>query len=209
MHLAGKGPNKRTLLCFYVSIVLFIRSFFLKERPLFVFFIITIYPLLTLFFNLDPNWSPFVNMRLLLSLGFSLIAMDSLSSSIATHISKYPYLIEFFNNRDLSTLKGQFLAAGWSALIIGRTPMTASGRAAIAAAFVSGGVYLYNSHLQRVHEAAQTVRQHAHENEQAMRQRAYANYTYARDQYDKAYIKKGPKPTWSEQDYKVWVETKK
>ena len=87
--------------------------------------------------------------------------------------------------------------------------MTATGRAAIGAAFVSGGAFLYNNYLQRMHESALAQSQRAHESGQAERQRAYANYTYARDQYDKSYFKRGPRPTWSEKDFSVWSDTTK
>ena len=192
-----------------MSWVLFIRSFFLVERPLFLFFIICLYPFFTLFVTVDANWAPFVHMRVLMTFGIYLIGMDSIGSFFAKNIMEFPYLIDFFSNRNTSTFEGKYLHAGWSALIIGKTPMTATGRAAIGAAFVSGGAFLYNNYLQRMHESALAQSQRAHESGQAERQRAYANYTYARDQYDKSYFKRGPRPTWSEKDFSVWSDTTK
>ena len=78
-------------------------------------------------------------MRLLIAIGLYLIGIDSMGSYLAKNINQFPYLIDFFSGRNTFTLEGKYLYAGWSALIIGKTPMTATGRAAIAAAFVSGG----------------------------------------------------------------------
>lgn len=130
-------------------------------------------------------------MCILLIIGIYLISIDSLGSYISNIIISQdrPYLNHFFNNRD----NNAYLSAGWSAIIIGKTPMT--GRAAIAG-FVSGGVYLYNGYLQRAHETSQ-----------AARQRAYSNYTYARDEYNKSYFKCGSKLTWSEENYTSWTDT--
>ena len=200
---------KNLIICYYASGVLFIRSFFLVERPLFLFFIISIYPLFTLFITVDASWAPFIHMRLLIAIGLYLIGIDSMGSYLAKNINQFPYLIDFFSGRNTFTLEGKYLYAGWSALIIGKTPMTATGRAAIAAAFVSGGFFLYNNHLQRVYDSEEAERQRTHESAEAVRQRAFANYTYARDQYDKSYFKRGPKPTWSEKDFNNWSENKK
>ena len=113
-------------------------------------------------------------MRILLIIGTYLIAIDTIGSYISEIIlnKKYTYLNNFFEIRD----QNKYLLAGWSTIIIGKTPMTATGRAAIGAGFISGGVFLYNGHLQRAHEISQAALWRA---------------------YDKSYFRKGPKPVWS------------
>ena len=195
-----------TIICYYSSYILFVRSFFLKERPKFIVVINLMYPLYTFLIPTNVAFDAFIQMRILLIIGLYLISIDSLAGYISKIIvsQDHPYLNHFFNNRDHNA----YLSAGWSAIIIGKTPMTATGRAAIAAGFVSGGVFLYNGYLQRTHETSQAASQRAHESSEAARQRAYSNYTYARDEYNKSYFKRGSKPTWSEENYTSWTDTK-
>lgn len=196
----------QTIFSFYISWILFLRSFFRKERPLFTFIVILLYPFYTLIVPTNVAFDPFIQMRFLLTIGIYLLGVDALGSMIASNINKMPYLIAFFDNRNKTGIEGFYLSSGWSALFVGKTAMTSTGRAAIAAALTSGGVFLYQGHLQRFHESTENARQRAHESAEAARQRAYNNYTHARDQYDKSFFKRGPKPTWSEKDYKTWSD---
>lgn len=200
-----------------MSWILFVRSFFLKERPLFIVVVTLMYPFVTFVVPTDVAFDSFIQMRLLLVIGIYLLSIDAIGSVIASNIHKLPYLNTFFSGRNKETLKGIYLSAGWSALIVGKTAMTSTGRAAIAAALVSGGVFLYQGRLQRIHEStenahqrayesAEAARQRAHESDEAARGRAYNNYTHARDQYEKSFFKRGPKPTWSEKDFKSWSD---
>lgn len=195
-----------------MSWVLFIRSFFFKERPLFILFVSLIYPIFTLIYPTDTLYDPFIQMRFLLAVGIYLIGIDALGNLISINIQKMPYLDAFFANRNKNSLKGLYLSAGWSAIFVGKTAMSSTGRAAIVAALVSGGIFLVNGHMQRTHESAEAAcqrahesaeaaRQRAHEITEAARQRAYEDYKHARDQYEKQFFKQGPKPTWSEDNF--------
>lgn len=208
---------KTNVICLYCSWVLFLRSFFLKENPLFIYIISLVYPMCTLIIPTNTAFDAFIQMRFLLIIGVYLISVDMVGSYISQLIisKKKPYINDFFQDHK----NNFYLTAGWSAVIIGKTPMTATGRAAIFAGLVSGGVFLYNGHLQRAHETMQASQQRAHETTQASqqqahetmqatRQRAYQNYTYARDQYDNKFVKRGPKPTWSEENYTDWCNPK-
>lgn len=212
---------KQKIYCFYISCILFVRSFFLKERPGFILFINLFYPTITLIIPTNLEFNAFVHMRLLMIIGVYLIMIDYQGSVISKKIlssEKDSYLNKFLENRYNNTIKGAFVRAGLSALFMGKTPMTATGRATMIGAVFSGGVFLYNEHLKRNHDKQQASAHHAHEQQQASahhiheqqqaeQQRAYSNYTYARDQYDKSWFKKGPRPVWSEKDSSSWKDT--
>ena len=199
---------KQKFICFYCYWILFIRSFFIKENPTFIFIISLLYPVYTLIMPTDINYDAFIQMRLLLSVGIYLISIDSLGSYISEIIinNKYPYLTEFFNNQKSTS----YFQAGWSTLIIGKTPMTSTGRAAIVAAFVSGGIFFYQGHLQRTYEAEQANKQRTHETEQDAKKRAYNNYQDAQKDYSskRFYQTKGEKPHWDESKWEKWSNTK-
>ena len=196
---------KEQLICYYSSWILFLRSFFLKERPGFIIFISMIYPAFTFVVPTDVTFDAFIQMRILLIIGVYLISVDTIGSYISEIIlnKKYPYLNDFFQNRE-----NYYISAGWSAIIIGKTPMTPTGRAAIAAGIISGGAFLYNGYLQRTHDASQAAQQRAHEASQAARQRAFQNFLESRKSYDSSFFKKGERPQWNEDQWDYWSKTK-
>lgn len=220
--------------------VLYIRSYFLNQRTSYYFWCFV--PVITFIFicltNKYPeNFSAFSATYFFVWLGIQLSLYDELGSKISFNAlnDMDPILsitmLTAFSHKNNRLMRHVSIAA-LKAIIIGKTPMTATGRASLVAAVFTGGSWLYNSHLDRkAHDVraendrkANDVRaendrkandtraendRKANEVNQA-KARAYNNYQDARKEYfaQPFYNKKGEKPAWDETKWEDWSKTK-
>ena len=197
----------RNIFCYYCSVILFLRSFFLVERPQFFTWLLAIYYVAFLTLNLTQAQAELLFFKVFFAVGLYLISIDTVGSKISSYIlcqKEEHFLRVFFQSAVTNSLKEKYLRAGWDALFIGKTPMTATGRASLGVGLIGLGGLMLNSYFQRAHERTQSSTNRAHEVARDEKARAYQNYTYARNKYDNAYFPKGPQPTWSEDNYTQW-----
>jgi hypothetical protein len=195
----------------YASWLLFIRSFFINEKPWLI-------PLLVVMFHLNLYLKifPFFDMvriaQFFLWLGIYCIAIDNLGSIISAYaLSGTPNLFDDvipFLTKERGNFIGNFYQnSGYAALIIGKTAMTGAGRASLIIGVVSGAGYLINAQLDRNHHTAQNAQNREAASREAQRQRDFTSQEAQRqrdwqDRKDqqKAYesswnpFKKPPKP---------------
>ena len=150
------------LLTIYASWILFVRSFFLIERP----WIIPVLILLAhanLYLKILPDYDIISVTHFFLWFGIYCIGIDSLGSMISSYaLSNTPNLLDqllpFLNEKPKNILTDYYRCSGITALIIGKTAMSSTGRAAIVVGVISGGGYLINAHLQRQHDAVENAK---------------------------------------------------
>ena len=141
----------KKMISYYAVFILYIRSFLIKDIGPQVIYSFVIFINLLRFF--DPDLSMFTVTYLWLYLGINLIFYDYLGSSISMFIQENPtsYLATYLCVLKESHLlvKRHIGTQSFKALIIGTTPMTATGRAALIGAAVSGGSWFINEALKR------------------------------------------------------------
>jgi hypothetical protein len=168
------------IITIYSSWILFVRSFFIKEHPRFIPLLLIIGHL-NLYFNIIPSYDIKALTYWFLWLGIYCIGIDTLGSIISSHAlqgtsSLFDQVIPFLTQERKSYFVNYYLHAGITALIIGKTPMTSTGRAALGVGVISGIGYLINAHLDRQHQGAQNARQREWQGNQAQQQREWQEH---------------------------------
>lgn len=161
---------------YYISLFfLILRTFFIEDRTM--YFLKYIVPTITTCFlglsHLFPDiFSAFTATYFFLWLGMQLILCDLIGSFVVTHIKtnldpvlSVTTLISLQHNQKYLR---RFI--GFKALIVGTTPMTATGRASLIVGVCTGTAWLANNYLDR-----QAANQRAAADRQAMDQRAAAD----------------------------------
>jgi len=199
--------------------VLFIRSFFLTPRSFYISLILitfissSIAPLSHFF----PTLNQFTAVYFQVYIGIQLLVYDDLASRISSHLLTDPdpilcltSLTTLSNSTNLIKRKVSVKAIG--SLFIGKTPMTATGRAALVGAAFTGGTWLYNERLNRramdqraqADRTATDIRTKA--DRDAANKRAQADRDAAADNYKKTCEFEAWKiryNTWV-QDHRAW-----
>ena len=164
-------------------------------------------------------------------LGSQLMVYDELGSRISHNLNYHssPILskehLQYFLQHPNSIIRHISLTA-ISNTIIGRTYMTATGRAILIVGAFTGAAWLYNSHLDRkaanqrsnadrdvtVDGTTAQQAETAHEVAErlAAKARAYQNYQDYKKEYNNTpfYKSRGPKPQWDETKWETWSKTK-
>ena len=226
-----------TCVTFYI---LYIRSFFIKDVThaflticvpginMVLIFLSKFYPDL---FNL------FFTTYALLWIGLQLQIFDYLGSRLSSYILHDPDPIVSMTTFLLLTRHPNIVvrhvsAASVTSLVIGKTAMTATGRATLMVGLGTGTVWLFNCYLDRnamderatvdrkaMDERATADRKAMDERATADRQarsndeakaRAYQNYKDSAASYNttRFYKKKGDKPTWDEAAWENWSKSR-
>lgn len=212
LYLKNNLLIKRMIRTYFIFI-LYIRSFFLEEKPEFIygvsillFLIKYTYPNSISFFQVTYIW---------LALGVNLIFVDLLGSQISNYaLSEHglwftTYLTITLKNSSLN-MKRHIGFKAASALIIGKTPMTATGRATLTVGFITGCGWLYNERLnrihqkemaaeQRVHQEQEAIKQRVHQEQEAAKQRAYDFYKQQHEKWENKRFNKGTEPKYDEE----------
>lgn len=137
-------------------------------------------------------------------LGIYCIGVDNIGSLISTYAlsttaNLFDQVVPFLTDRCNNTLTDFYKSSGMAALIIGRTAMTATGRAALGVGIISSTGYLINAHLERTHKAAENVKNRAAASEEARRQREFASHESQkqRDWQDKKDSQRSYESSWN------------
>lgn len=235
-----RHPFFRNIIRILFICILYMRSFFLKDRT--SYFLALFVPVITLVFICLTNKYPgtftaFSATYFFVWLGIQLMLYDNIGSKISFHclseadpILSITALIIFSKKKN--KLVRHVSIAALKSIIIGKTPMTATGRASLVAGFFTGGAWLYNSYLdrqamdQRANVDRKSMDNRAEKDRQAMNQRAeadrqaastleakkraYINYQNARSEYfsQPFYKQKGEKPQWDDSKWEDWSKTK-
>jgi hypothetical protein len=163
----------------YASWLLFIRSFFINEKPWLI-------PLMVVIFHLNVYLEifPFFDMvriaQFFLWLGIYCIAIDNLGSIISTYAlsgtsNLFDNVIPFLTKERGNFVESFYKNSGYAALIMGKTAMTATGRASLIIGVLSGAGYLLNAQLDRNHQAAQNTQNHDRQDKRDQRQRDFTS----------------------------------
>ena len=179
----------------YVAFLFYIRSFFLKERKYFI-------PCLMFFstpfsiyvfnrFELEKILGHFlfINSFILFFVGFSFIFIDIFCSAVSNsllHISDsstffMKELHSFFFNPPNTMITSHYKAGGVTALLLGKSAMTPTGRAAIMAGVITVGGVLANTVLQNYLETQTQAREHAYQSQTQVREHAHQIETQIRE----------------------------
>lgn len=207
----------RKLLKYFFIWVLFVRSFFRTEMSyhISVFSMPIINCLFIYLSNLYPGQiTGFTATWFFTFIGIQLLTYDELGSRISYHIFNSYDPILSVTYLILLQKKPIFMRYGSTSnflfnTFIGKTSMTATGRAALIGAAFTGGTWLYNEHLNRraMDQRAQADR--AATAEQQAKARAYQNYQDSKKEFDsKPFFKKGAKPAWDENAWTNWSKSK-
>lgn len=167
------------LITLYASWILFIRSLFIKERP-WIIPVLIIIAHANLYSKIFPSYEITSITNFFLWLGIYCISIDNIGSLISTYAlsstsNLFDQVVPFLTDRRNNTFTDFYKSSGMAALIIGKTAMTATGRAALGVGIISGTGYLINAHLERTHKAAENVKNRAAASEEARRQREAAS----------------------------------
>lgn len=208
--------------------ILYVRSFFIKDRTYFVVFyflpfMTTLFIFLTYIFpDIFTGFSAFY---FHMYLGSQFIIYDEIGSRISHNFINTPDSIfshqnlqHFLNHRNVVVRHISFTAI--SNIIIGKTAMTATGRATLVVGAFTGSAWLYNNYRDReaAEARAQADRSAADARAQADRSaadlqqekaRAYQNYQDARHSYEKKrFHYRDHKPQWDEDTWYDWKKSK-
>ena len=199
--------------------ILFVRSFFVK-RDLTKMVVLYFIPATTLVFiklsNEYPSlFSQFTAVYFYTYVGIQLITYDELGSRISHHILygmdpiiTVNELIKLANHENfLFNFAG---TSGITGIFIGKTSMTATGRATLLAALFTGGTWLYNSQMDRNAADARSRADRDAADYREAKARAYQNYQDAKKEHTSTpfYKQKPVKPTWDESSWENWSKTK-
>jgi hypothetical protein len=215
--------------------ILYVRSFFIKDRTSII--VLYVLPMITCVFIFLANMFPdifngFSAFYFQMYLGSQLLIYDEIGSRISYNLYNHadPILSQqhmqpFLQHRNIIVRHMSFVSI--SNVIIGKTAMTATGRATLVVGAFTGSAWLYNSYRER--EAAdlrsQADREAANQRAQQDREarifaaakaareaakiRAYQNYQDARRRYDnRRFYSKETKPQWDEDAWKDWRKSK-
>lgn len=181
-------PSIKKLITYYLSFILFIRSFFLVERPLFIPIIVGILAILG-FYHVIPGYTPFeLSFFTLLWLGVYLISLDNIGSYISSLIiEKVPgitdQVLSFLLDGSQNSIIAYYKAVSLTALIFGKTAMTSTGRAAVGAAFITGAFFYANAYAERKHTRTEAEKQRDFNAAEAKKQQDF-NVAAAKKQRD-------------------------
>lgn len=205
--------------------VLYIRSFFIKDRThlFLMFFAPFTSAIFILLSNIYPDiFTIFSACYFYLWLGIQLMLYDTLGSHISFHalndidpVFSVTTLIVLKNHRNFIIRHISYSV--FKSLVIGKTAMSATGRASLIVGTTTGGAWLYNSYRDRQamdHRAAAdrqamdhraAADRHAQDQREA-KMRAYQNYRDSLHQYNSTpfYKSKPEKPQWKENQWEKW-----
>lgn len=147
-----KSPIFIAIAKVYICSVLYLRSFFVKENPDFLYILVLCLFFLRLLFPESITF--FTAFFFWVYVGITLIFYDLLGSTLSSYILDNPQ-----SALATSILTGQLkynnilIRHVWKkvfvGMVIGKTPMTATGRAALIAGAMTGACWLVNSELDR------------------------------------------------------------
>jgi hypothetical protein len=163
--------------------ILYIRSWFIKDQTV---RLVTIFiPLVTIAFiflnKIYPNFFTYIqNIYFFIYIGSQLLVYDTLGSKISENIltSQNPLfstttLIVLAHNKN-PIIRHIFRHVNYSAMFMGKTPMSAAGRAALIAGVFTGISYSINAHLDRTAANQRTALDRAAADQRAAADRAAA-----------------------------------
>ena len=167
------------LITVYASWILFVRSFFLKETPYFIP-IMALLAHANLYVKVLPQYGITSITFLFLWMGVYLIAIDSLGSLISSYAlsgttNLFDQVIPFLTKERSSMIEIFYKSAGYSAILIGKTAMTATGRASLIIGGGTGIGYLINAHLERRHKSFENEKTREATSREAQKQRDWAS----------------------------------
>jgi hypothetical protein len=179
----AKDPAKGTtnssvvkyIVTVYASWILFIRSFFIKEHPWLIPLLLLLAHM-NLYYQIWPIFDLTFIMRFFLWLGMYCLAIDSLGSLISTYAlsgtsNLFDQVLPLLTKKHSNIILEYYCSISVTALIIGKTAMTATGRAALGVGLISGAGYLINAQLDRQHQAEQNKQARDFTAQEAQRQR--------------------------------------
>jgi hypothetical protein len=182
----------KLFITYYISFLLFIRSFFLRERPYIIPLLIGIITSNT-FYQFLPFITTMATPIYTFSIiGIYLIGVDSICSVLSKLILEnvsgiWDEVYAFLTSSSHSTFINYYKSAGLMGLIIGKTPMTATGRAALGAAIIGGTFLITNTLILGHQQAAEGQRNRDFQAAESQRHRDFQNRQYQKDQEWKSY----------------------
>ena len=182
-------------------------------------FLIIIVPLITGIFiclhEIHPQlFSAFASCRFFLILGIQLIAYDEIGTRIAhnTLCEQHPVLsltllTRLSNKKNIIVRHISFSAV--TSLIVGKTPMTATGRASLMVGAFTGGAWLFNCYKDRQAANDRATADRQATETLAAKGRAFQNYQDAKKAHDLKpfYKKRSEPPQWDEDKWEQWKKT--